>query len=651
MVRDELKSESLSFQWNFYERSVNNYSIIMRILNCLGNGDSLIKNVPRIFVEETPFEVCKLFKSEKEGTREGFFSLDNSSDDLSLESIRQLNGGALSPSMVHNVSGYGSLYVYPLKEETSIFGYVVLAKDVYISPDRALLRELEIVCDIYNKTLLLSSAIHDTGKEHSAEEPMYESVIDEFPDAMLLVDRNGSICFANKRAKEEFEGRKGFLLGERLENLILGIDEDFYRKATLCCGEVTYRSGETLKIFKMNCYPIGDKKQIRNMTSVILTDVAEEKFKNEENILREKMGSVGLLAGGIAHDFNNLLTGVLGYASLIKNFLPKEEKLYKYAEAIEHSAQRASKLTQHLLNFSRRQRRTSGVIDLNALLEDVLFLLKESFRDVEIEKSLHEALPPVKGDEAELQNVFLNLCINAKDAMNGVGTIKVRTARKKQTGDKEFALIEIEDSGKGIDESIKTKIFEPYFSTKENGKNLGMGLYIVSKVIREHGGFLELDSKPGQGTKFSLYIPLAIDNTWKAAEPEEEVTRDSLVKKRKILVVDDEDIIREFVKGLLTDAGVHVLEARDGKEAIQLFHEHCHSIDLVILDMIMPGIKGDEVLKEIRVIRPETKVIVSSGFMSEEQRDNLKEHRVDAYLDKPYRDKDVMRTILDILSK
>jgi signal transduction histidine kinase len=649
MIQDDLKSESLSFQWNFYERSVNNYSIIMRILNCLGDKDSLIKNVPRIFVEESPFEVCKLFRIEKANVKEGFFSLDNSPDNLSLETITQYNGGALSPSMVHNVSGYGSLYIYPLKEEIDIFGYLVLAKNVYISADRPLLRELEIVCDIYNKALLLNSAINTHGQESGAE-TMYELVVDEFPDAMFLVDRNGSICFANKRAKEEFEGRKGFLIGERLESLILGIDEDFYRKASLCCGEVTYRSGETLKIFRMNCYPIADTKQARNWTAVMLTDVAEEKFKNEEQLLKEKMGSIGLLAGGIAHDFNNLLTGVLGYASLIKNFLPKEEKLYKYAEAIEHSAQRASKLTQHLLNFSRRQKRTSGVIDLNALLEDVLFLLKESFRDVEIERSLYANLPPIKGDEAGLQNVFLNLCINAKDAMNGVGTIKVRTDRKKQMGDKEFALIEIEDSGKGMDDSIKTKIFEPYFTTKENGKNLGMGLYIVSKVIREHGGFIELDSRPGQGTKFSLYIPLAIDHSRKVVA-EEEVTKNGLTKRHKILVVDDEDIIREFVKGILTDAGVHVLEARDGKEAIQLFKDHCQSIDLVILDMIMPGIKGDEVLKVIRAVRPDTKVIVSSGFMSEEQRDNLKEYQVDAYLDKPYRDKDVMRTILDILSE
>ncbi len=648
MAKDDLKSKSLNFQWDHYERSVNNYSIIMRILNCLDDKDGPVKNVPRIFVEESLFDVCKIFKIENGIVREGFFSLDNTADNLNFEDIRQSNGGALSPSVLNNAYQYGVLYIYPLKDEMNIIGFLVLGKTPHTILDKTLLRELDIVCTIYNKTLLLSSSIHAV-KEEGNVETLYQLVINEFPEAMFLVDKNGFICFANKRARHEFEGRKGFLTGERLDNLILGIDDDFYDKDGVYSGEVTYKSGDILIIYRMNCYPVVERQFMKSWKAVILTDVAEEKFKNEEQLLKEKMGSIGLLAGGIAHDFNNLLTGVLGYASLIKNFLPKEEKLYRYAEAIEHSAQRASKLTQHLLNFSRRQKRTTGAIDLNGLLEDVLFLLKESFRDVEIEKSFYEHLPPVKGDEAELQNVFLNLCINAKDAMNGEGLLKVRTERKQHIGGKEFALIEIEDNGQGIDESLKTKIFEPYFSTKENGKNLGMGLYIVSKVMREHGGFIELDSKPGKGTKFSLYMPLAIDESWKETA-NDGIKKNPFARKQRVLIVDDEDIIREFVRGILTDEGIHVLEANGGKEAIELFKEQHKKIDLVILDMIMPGIKGDEVLREMRYLRPDVKVIISSGFMSEEQRENLREYKVDGYLDKPYRDQDVIRTIFNILS-
>ena len=341
---------------------------------------------------------------------------------------------------------------------------------------------------------------------------------------------------------------------------------------------------------------------------------------------------------------------MLGYASLIKNFLSNEEKLYRYAEAIESSAQRAAKLAQHLLNFSRRQRRVSGVVDINMLLEDILFLIKESFRDIEIEKSLDAGLYPIKGDEGELQNVFLNLCTNAKDAITGKGKLRVRTERKRYVGHREFALIEIEDTGQGIDEDIKEKIFEPYFTTKDNGTNLGMGLYLVDKIIREHGGFVELQSEKNKGTKFSIYLPLPT----KIEEPvpvKEEPANDGLTKKQTILVVDDEDVVRELIKGVLADEPTDILEAPDGTQAIEIFKDKYASIDLVILDMIMPGIKGDEVLREIRSIRKDIRVIIASGFMSEEQRDRLKQYKVDAFLDKPFRDKDVIQTIRDVLSK
>ena len=215
-----------------------------------------------------------------------------------------------------------------------------------------------------------------------------------------------------------------------------------------------------------------------------------------------------MLAGGIGHDFNNILTGILGYASLLKKSLSDDTKLSHYAEAIEHSAQRASKQTQHLLNFSRRQKKSTGIVNINELLEDVLFLLEESFSEINIEKDLETSLPSIKGDEAGLQNVFLNLLINAKDAMNGKGLLRVSTKCDKHIEDKQFIIVEIEDTGSGIDEELKSKIFEPYFSTKDSGSNLGMGLYLIDRVIKDHGGFIEFESEKDKGTTFRLYIPV-----------------------------------------------------------------------------------------------------------------------------------------------
>jgi two-component system, cell cycle sensor histidine kinase and response regulator CckA len=648
MKQDEMKTESISFQWDFYERAINNYSIIMRILNYFEEEESLIARVPKVFVEESIFDMCKIVKTDNGVAKEGFFSIDDTLTGLDMETVASLNDGAVSPTLMTDVFGYSLLYVYPLREDIHIFGFLVLAKKLHVDLDKRLLRELEIVCEIYNKSLLLHQSIYRRKKDTYAK-TLYESALNEFPDAMFLVDKNGFICFANKRAKNEFEGGRGLLIGEKIDNILSGTSEDLYRKDSVQYGEVNYRSGDKYKLFTMKSYPVREKSEKTSYKGVVLKDVVEKKMRQEEQLIKEKMESIGMLAGGIAHDFNNLLTGVLGYASLIKNFLSNEEKLFRYAEAIESSAQRAAKLTQHLLNFSRRQRKKTGIVDLNMLLEDILFLIKESFRDVEIEKSFYEALPPIKGDEAELQNVFLNLCVNAKDAMEGVGTLKVKTERKRYIGGRDFAFVEFEDTGKGIEDELKAKIFEPYFTTKENGTNLGMGLYLVEKVIRDHGGFIELESQKGKGTKFSLYIPLPLTVVEKGVV-KEEVNHIGTMKKRKVLIVDDEEVIRGFLKGVLSEEGIEICEAADGNEGIRIFTEQKESIDLVILDIIMPGIKGDEVLKTLREIQHGIKVIISSGFMSEEQRERLKEYGVDAFLDKPFRDKDVIRTIISTLS-
>jgi two-component system cell cycle sensor histidine kinase/response regulator CckA len=361
------------------------------------------------------------------------------------------------------------------------------------------------------------------------------------------------------------------------------------------------------------------------------------------------METIGKLAGGIAHDFNNVLTGILGYASLMKRMTQDEGQLNRYAEVIESSAKRAATLTEHLLNFSRRQRHQAiEQIDLNALLRDVLFLIRESFRTITIETELDESLPPVKGDAGELQHVILNLCVNSKDAMPEGGTLRVRTERRAYVGGREFAALIIEDTGCGIDDRVKNKIFEPFFTTKSESKKLGMGLYMVQKVVRGHGGFIELGSSKEKGTSFTLYFPLAVAREEK---PKQIVVPVPHAKKRGILVVDDEEVVRGLLTGVLVSEGFSVLQARDGSEALTVFQPRASSIDLVILDMIMPGMKGEEVLRKLRETAPRVRVIVSSGFMTEEQRDKLREYGVDGFLDKPYGDMDAINIVRHVLSQ
>jgi CheY-like chemotaxis protein len=305
-------------------------------------------------------------------------------------------------------------------------------------------------------------------------------------------------------------------------------------------------------------------------------------------------------------------------------------------------------LTQHLLNFSRRQKRSIGILDVNVIVDDVLFLLKESFRDVEMEKQLDPLLPPIRGDEGELQHALLNLCVNAKDAMLNAGKLRVKTERKKHIGNKDFILIEIEDNGIGMDEDVRAKIFEPSFTTKENGTKLGMGLYMVDKVVRNHGGFIELESGPGKGTRFSVYLPLDVR---KAEVPQAEPEMPQAAQKATVLVVEDEDIIRELLGGILKREGLTVLEASDGRKALDVLGHQPQPIDLVILDMVMPVLKGEAVLKRLKELEINVKVVVSSGFMNENRREKLKNWGIDAFLDKPYREQDVLNVVRKILSQ
>ena len=428
---------------------------------------------------------------------------------------------------------------------------------------------------------------------------LLENIIDQFPYSLLLVDRNGNICFANQSAKEEFFEGIGFVAGEPVENVIHGIEKGFLEKDFILKGELHYTKGDDYKLYTLESYPVKDDRGKIVFKSLVLKDVIDERMEEEENVNRSRMESIGKLAGGIAHDFNNVLTGILGYASLMKRMTAEDQQLNRYAEVIENSAKRAAALTEHLLNFSRRQRvRVIDRIDLNALLGDVLFLMRESFRNIMITTEFDPKLPQIKGNAGELQHAVLNLCVNAKDAMPDGGTLRVRTERKAYLGGKEFVVVTIGDTGSGIDEHLKSRVFEPYFTTKTESKKIGMGLHLVQKVIKSHKGFIELESDKDKGTSFALYFPVAEPCKEEPKKPRVEPSKE--IKKRGVLVVDDEEVVRGLLTGVLSAEGFEVFQAADGIEAMEVYESHHRSIDLVILDMIMPGMGGEEVLRRLR---------------------------------------------------
>lgn len=658
MKKISLRERSLRFQWNFYERAISNYSILVKMFQYIEDGDGLVAHLPKVFVEETVFDMCQITVKDDKKARSGFYSLDSGLSAIEMETIDRVGDALVTPRVWQDKFGYGTIFIYPLTYSISSLGYLVLGKKEEMPLDANLQRELELLGEGLTKSVQLSVFIANLRQDEEIKlnaldsklgmtNKLLENVIDQFPHALLLVNEEGEICFANDNARKELSGDSR-LIGKSIQGVIPGLEKQSFEKDHILKGEIEYRSGETYKIFKLESYPVKDGTGNVIWKSVVLKDVMNEKVSEEENLHRGKMESIGRLAGGIAHDFNNLLTGVLGYASLMKRLVSNEQQLFRYAEVIENAAKRAAALTQHLLNFSRRQRRLTGTVDINSLLDDILFLLKESFRDINIVKTFDDRIPLVNGDEAELQHAFLNLCINSSESMPQGGTLQVTTTVRDYVGDRQFAVIEIRDAGCGMSEEVKRRIFEPYFSTKTNNNKLGMGLYLVDKVVRNHGGFIELESESGKGTCFSIYIP--------TKRPEREIAEQPLSEilpipssGQHILLVDDESMIRQLMAGVLEEQGFKVVQAEDGKSAIKAFREN--SVDLVILDMIMPGMKGEEVLKALRTISPDVTVMVSSGFMSEEQRDRLKEFGIEDFLDKPYREEDVLSSIRRTLAK
>jgi two-component system, cell cycle sensor histidine kinase and response regulator CckA len=654
-----LKDESLLFQWNFFERAISNYSIIIKMFQHMGGDNDLTAHLPRIFVEETVFDSCEVVLREGEAT--SFFSVDSYLKKVTCGEIEKIKGPIYSPTVIGHALGYGTLYVYPFRRDIHVFSYLVLGKKNAITLDANLLRDLDLLCEILNRFMLLNMHVAELKAAEDRKtrqldsrlaltKTLLENIIDQMPHAMFMVDRNGIICFANRCAKEAFFEGKTFSNGEKIEHVVQGIEKGFLDKDLVLHGEIHHRKGDDYKLYTLESYPIKDSNGQVVFKSVILKDVVDERIEEEENMHHGRMETIGKLAGGIAHDFNNVLTGILGYASLIKRMTQEDGQLNRYAEVIESSAKRAASLTEQLLNFSRRQRtRSSDDIDLNGLVGDVLFLVHESFRNIVVETQFDQSLSPIRGDAGELQHAILNLCINSKDAMPDGGTLKVTTERRPYLDNREFAVVTIEDTGCGIDERIKSQVFEPFFTTKAEGQKVGMGLYMVQKVIRSHGGFIELQSGKEKGTIFTLYFPLA--STRKVSPTPTIPVFSPLAEKKNILVVDDEEVVRGLLTSLLHSEGFDVLQASDALEALSIFKERTASIDLVVLDMIMPGMKGEEVLKRLRGISKTVKVVVSSGYMSEEQRDKLQEYGVDGFLDKPYSDTDAVNTIKLVLSQ
>jgi signal transduction histidine kinase len=348
-----------------------------------------------------------------------------------------------------------------------------------------------------------------------------------------------------------------------------------------------------------------------------------------------RMESLGQLAGGLAHDFNNMLTGILGHAELLTLKAAADPELARHAQLILGASERAGKLTQQLLTFSRKRKPVLEPVALNQLVRSVVAILERSLDPrIRIVTDLDADPDWLEGDAASLESALLNLAVNARDAMPEGGTLAFRTSREGGS-----LRLDVQDTGSGIPAPILDKIFEPYFTTKEVGKGTGLGLAAVYGTTQEHGGSIEVESREGSGTTFTMRLPAALDSpSARAALPIRSVGPLS------ILAVDDEPAVLESLTGMLVGLGHAVCSASTPSQAIQILREN--QVDLVILDMVMPEMSGRDVLDRIRMLRTDIPVLLTTGYYGEPVKD-FPEGAAVRLLRKPYRQAELARAIAE----
>jgi two-component system cell cycle sensor histidine kinase/response regulator CckA len=396
--------------------------------------------------------------------------------------------------------------------------------------------------------------------------------------------------------------------------------------------------------------PLGAGARGRSGAVLYAIDATEQKALELKFAQSHKMEAVGKLAGGVAHDFNNVLTAIIGFSDLLLQTHRPTDAAYRDIMNIRSSANRAADLVQQLLAFSRRQTLQPKVLELGEVLTDLAPLLNRSLGEtIELKILPGRDLWYVKADKGQFVQVIINLAVNAKDAMPDGGCLTIRTRNISERESVklgalnlaagEYVLIEVEDTGVGIPSDVMSKIFEPFFTTKDVGKGTGLGLSTVYGIVNQTGGYVSADSEVGRGTTFRVYLPRHIVENAEEIEPlgadKKEPTRD-LTGTGRVLLVEDEDSVRNFAARALSRQGYEVLEAGTGIEAIEVMEREKGKVDIVVSDVIMPEMDGPSLLKELRKDNPHLKFIFVSGYPDDAFKKSLDENEAYAFLPKPF---------------
>ncbi len=530
--------------------------------------------------------------------------------------------------------------------------------------------ELGVLAREFNKMV---ESLKNWEQQLKESEAQYRSLFDRVQHGIVILDANGKIINSNPAFFK--------LLGYNNVDAIIGKNISIFSTSP---EEIQHMLSELEKQKSIHDWSIklkdkNDKLHETLFSAVgrfneynkfidaeaVVIDITEQKNLEKQLIQAQKMEAIGTLAGGIAHDFNNILTGILGYVSILKQKanITKDPIFLKALSIIESSSLRAANLTKQLLAFARRGKYQETIIDLNNIVREVIRLLEETLdRRIKLIHTMEKNLWKIKADEGQIYQCILNLCINAKDAMPDGGIIKLSTQNKVLTSHQHavgnvippgrYVILEVTDNGCGMSPEVRAKIFDPFFTTKEQGKGTGLGLAMVYGIIRNHDGYIQVESTPGIGTTFTIYLPAINSDNLNDEEIDISIHKDHKSDKPiGVLVIDDESAILELTRDILSEYNYQVFTASTGEEGLNILNKYKNDIDIILLDIMMPGMGGKETLFKIKREYPDIPILLVTGFAADKVAQELLKKGAASILLKPYRQTQLLKAIDNILKK
>lgn len=530
---------------------------------------------------------------------------------------------------------------------------------------RTCLMSAEII-NLNGKSCLLAITRDITDRKRAEEalresEERFRMLVENQGEGVVILDPDENFTFANPAAYSIFGSEDGKLIGRNLREFLNS------NQARVTTNQTALRLKNMTSSYEMEFIRKDGEKRFLHVTATpllendggvknilgVFRDITENRRVEDELAKKEKLESIGLLAGGIAHDFNNFLTAILGNISLIKGNVSDVEDSYRILEDAEKATLQAQNLTRQLLTFSKGGIPVKETLPIaETLLETIRFTLSGS--NVRCEYELPDDLKPVKFDKGQIGQVFQNIIINANQAMPDGGII--RLSAENIVIDENYTLtlsaggyvkIRVKDNGPGISEENRKRIFDPFFTTKETGS--GLGLTTAYSIIKKHDGFIDVDSSPGSGTTFTIYLPA----TEELPVPRIKESRSDYTGSGRILVVDDEKFIRDMLERMLTRSGYNVSCAPEGSIAVEMYKNSLKSkspFDLVVVDLTIPGgMGGKDIIIKLREINPDVKAIVSSGYSNDPIMANFENYGFAGRIAKPYKTNELYRVIQNVL--